>query len=160
MATRDNGQVSDVSSPPAPPDQPEVAQRQLPRRGRLWVILVLLLGLIALSYGLVNIATQKPNKNTVHIEGIGTAQELERHLRQRRVQPFQHVASLFHAHAGFEHLTRERETATAVVAVGDHQFFELVHYPLCRGSIDRLEPGDLGGDLLDLAFAHGRKHRS
>jgi protein-disulfide isomerase len=71
--TRDNGRVSDIASPPEPP---EVAQRQLPRRGRVWVILLLLLGLIALGYGLVNIATQKPNKNTVHLEGIGTAQEL------------------------------------------------------------------------------------
>lgn len=73
---RDNGAVSDIASPPESPDQPEVAQRQLPRRGRIWVILFLLLGLVALGYGLVNIATQKPNKNTVHIEGIGTAQEL------------------------------------------------------------------------------------
>lgn len=73
IGTRDNGGVSNVA---APPDQPEVAQRQLPRRGRAWVILILVLGLIALGYGLVNIATQKPNKNTVHIEGIGTAQEL------------------------------------------------------------------------------------
>ena len=39
-------------------------------------ILSSLLGLIALGYALVNIATQKPDKNTVHIEGIGEAQEL------------------------------------------------------------------------------------
>ena len=74
---RDNGAVSNATAPPEqPPEQPEVAQRQLPRRGRVWVVLLLLAGLVALSYGLVNIATQKPNKNTVHIEGIGTAQEL------------------------------------------------------------------------------------
>jgi protein-disulfide isomerase len=72
-ATRDNGRVSNVA---APPDQPEVIHRQLPRRGRFWVVLLLVLGLIALGYGLVNIATQKPNKNTVHLEGIGAAQEL------------------------------------------------------------------------------------
>ena len=60
---RDNGVVSEIASPPESPDQPEVAQRQLPRRGRVWVILLLLLGLVALGYGLVNIATQKPNKN-------------------------------------------------------------------------------------------------
>jgi hypothetical protein len=71
---RDNGPVSNATAPPELP--PEVAQRQLPRRGRVWVVLILLLGLVALGYGLVNIATQKPNKNTVHIEGIGAAQEL------------------------------------------------------------------------------------
>jgi len=74
--SRDNGRVSNVASPPESPDQPEVAQRKLPRRGRIWVVLILLVGLVALSYGLVNIATQKPNKNVVHLEGIGTAQEL------------------------------------------------------------------------------------
>ncbi len=73
VAAGDNGDVSDVVSPP---QEPEVPQRPLPRRGRGWVILVLVLGLIALSYALVNIATQKPNKNTVHIAGISAAQEL------------------------------------------------------------------------------------
>jgi protein-disulfide isomerase len=48
----------------------------MPRRGRFWVILVLLLGLIALGYAIANIATQKPNKNTVHVEGVNEAQEL------------------------------------------------------------------------------------
>ncbi|MBS1861223.1 MAG: thioredoxin domain-containing protein [Actinobacteria bacterium] len=59
-----------------PPEQPEVPQRPMPRRGRAWVVLVLALGLFALGYALVNIATQKPNKNTVHIEGVETAQRL------------------------------------------------------------------------------------
>jgi protein-disulfide isomerase len=71
---RDNGSVSNATAPPEPP--PEVAQRQLPRRGRFWVVLLLLAGVGGLGYALVNIATQKPNENTVHIEDIGTAQEL------------------------------------------------------------------------------------
>jgi len=73
-ASRDNGSVSTATEPER--QQPEVAQRPLPRRGRPWVILILLLGAIALGYSLVNIATQKPNKNVVHIAGIGEAQEL------------------------------------------------------------------------------------
>lgn len=73
IAGSDNAAVSPVT---AEPEQPEVQQRALPRRGRVWVVLILLLGAIALGYALVNIATQKPNKNTVHIAGVGEAQEL------------------------------------------------------------------------------------
>jgi protein-disulfide isomerase len=68
-----HGGVSSATTEPE--QQPEVAQRPLPR-GRFWVRLILLLGAIALGYALVNIATQKPNKNTVHIANVGTAQEL------------------------------------------------------------------------------------
>jgi protein-disulfide isomerase len=70
---RDNGPVSDVTTEP---EQPEAIQRPMPRRGRPWVILIMLLGAIALGYALVNIATQKPNKNVVHISGVGEAEEL------------------------------------------------------------------------------------
>jgi hypothetical protein len=67
---RDNGLVSNATKEPAPEVRP------LPRRGRGWVILIAVLTLLALGYALVSIATQKPNKNTVHIEGVGEAQEL------------------------------------------------------------------------------------
>src|ERR1700761_6880894 len=70
---RDNGRVSPATKEPA---QPEAPQRPMPRRGRGWVLLIGFLALLALGYGIVNIATQKPNKNTVHIEGIGEAQQL------------------------------------------------------------------------------------
>lgn len=70
---RDNGTVSDVTTEP---EQPEAVGRPLPRRGRPWVVLILLISAIAFGYALVNIATQKPNKNTVHIGSVGTAQEL------------------------------------------------------------------------------------
>jgi hypothetical protein len=69
----DNGRMSPATKDP---EQPEVLQRPLPRRGRGWVLLIGFLALLALGYGIVNIATQKPNKNTVHIEGIGEAQQL------------------------------------------------------------------------------------
>jgi Thioredoxin len=73
VAGRDNAAVSNVA---AEPEQPDVARRPMPRRGRPWVILILLLGAIAFGYALVNIATQKPNKNTVHISGVEQAQQL------------------------------------------------------------------------------------
>jgi protein-disulfide isomerase len=74
FAARDNGAVSDITTEPE--QQLPPPQRPMPRRGRFWVVLILLLGGIALGYALVNIATQKPNKNVVHISGVGQAQEL------------------------------------------------------------------------------------
>jgi protein-disulfide isomerase len=72
IAGRDNGRVSPTTKEP----EPEVLHRPLPRRGRGWVLLIAALTLLALGYAVVNIATQKPNKNTVHVAGIGEAQEL------------------------------------------------------------------------------------
>ncbi len=72
-AARDNGPVSPVTKEP---EQPEAINRPMPRRGRGWVILIGALALLALGYSIVNLSTQKPNKNTVHIEGVGEAQEL------------------------------------------------------------------------------------
>jgi len=54
----------------------EVAVKAMPRRGRLWVILLLALGLFGLGYLVVEIATLKPGDPVVHVEGIGDAQEL------------------------------------------------------------------------------------
>ncbi len=54
----------------------EVAVQTIPRRGRLWVILVLALGAIALGYALVNIATQKAGRAVVRVAGISDAQEI------------------------------------------------------------------------------------
>jgi protein-disulfide isomerase len=54
----------------------EVAVKPLPRRGRWWVALVLGLGLIALGYAIVNIATQKADRGIVHVAGISEAQEI------------------------------------------------------------------------------------
>jgi protein-disulfide isomerase len=71
-AARDNDPVSNATTEP----EPKIVQRPLPRRGRGWVILIGALALLALGYGIVNIATQKPNHNTVHIAGVGEAQEL------------------------------------------------------------------------------------
>ena len=48
----------------------------VPRRGRAWVILLLALGVGALAYALVNIATQKAGPAAIRIAGIGEAQEL------------------------------------------------------------------------------------
>jgi protein-disulfide isomerase len=54
----------------------EIAVKAMPRRGRLWVIALLALGLFALGYFVVEVSTQKPGRAVVHIAGISDAQEL------------------------------------------------------------------------------------
>ncbi len=54
----------------------EVAVKPLPRRGRLWVILMLALGLFGLGYLVVEAATIEPGDPVVHVEGITDAQRL------------------------------------------------------------------------------------
>jgi protein-disulfide isomerase len=54
----------------------EVAVKPMPQRGRIWVVILLAMGLIALGYAIVNIATQKEDKGIVHVAGISEAQEL------------------------------------------------------------------------------------
>ncbi len=53
----------------------ELAITPMPRRGRIWVILVLGIGLFALGYAIVNIATQKATKDVVQLSGISETQE-------------------------------------------------------------------------------------
>lgn len=52
----------------------EVAAKPLPRRGRLWVIALLALGLFALGYVIVEMSTQEPGDPVVHLDGIEGAQ--------------------------------------------------------------------------------------
>jgi protein-disulfide isomerase len=54
----------------------EVAVKPLPRRGRIWVILLLALGLTALGYTIVEMSTQEPGDPVVHLTGIEDAQAL------------------------------------------------------------------------------------
>ncbi len=54
----------------------EAAVKPIPRRGRLWVALVLALGAVALGYAIVDISTQKPDSSIVHLAGISEAQEI------------------------------------------------------------------------------------
>jgi Thioredoxin len=54
----------------------EVAVKAMPRRGRFWVALILLLGLGGLGYAVVNISTQKAGHAVVHVAGIAEAQEI------------------------------------------------------------------------------------
>jgi len=54
----------------------EAAVTPIPRRGRLWVILVLGLALFALGYAVVQISTRKAARDVVHVEGIANAQEI------------------------------------------------------------------------------------
>jgi protein-disulfide isomerase len=55
---------------------PEAAVKAMPRRGRLWVILILAIGLFGLGYLVVSIATLEPGDPVVHVEGITDAQKL------------------------------------------------------------------------------------
>lgn len=52
----------------------EIAVTPIPRRGRLWVVLGLLLALLALGYAVVDIATKEAGRDVVRVEGISTAQ--------------------------------------------------------------------------------------
>jgi protein-disulfide isomerase len=61
---RDNAAVSEVAATP------------IPQRGRLWVILILGLALVALGYAVVQISTREAGRDVVSVEGIGDAQEL------------------------------------------------------------------------------------
>ncbi len=54
----------------------EAAVKAIPRRGRLWVILMLALALFGIGYLVVSIATLKPGDPAVHVAGIGDAQQL------------------------------------------------------------------------------------
>ncbi|HEY5052934.1 MAG TPA: thioredoxin domain-containing protein [Solirubrobacterales bacterium] len=53
----------------------EVAVSPMPRRGRIWVIAVLGVGLFALGYLIVGLATQKKARPLVQVSGISEAQE-------------------------------------------------------------------------------------
>jgi protein-disulfide isomerase len=50
--------------------------KPIPRRGRLWVIAVLALGLFGLGYAIVSISTQKAGRSVVKVAGISEAQEI------------------------------------------------------------------------------------
>lgn len=54
----------------------EVAATPVPRRGRLWVVLVLGLALAALGYTIVDLSTREAGRQVVRVEGVGTAQRL------------------------------------------------------------------------------------
>jgi len=53
-----------------------LAAQQGRRRGRWMVLTLLALAATALIVGIVELSTQKPDRNQVHLEGIGDAQEI------------------------------------------------------------------------------------
>jgi protein-disulfide isomerase len=57
-----------------PASDPEA--KSTPRRGRLWVIAALALGLFGLGYAIVSISTQKAGRGVVKVAGIAEAQEI------------------------------------------------------------------------------------
>jgi protein-disulfide isomerase len=54
----------------------EAAVKPLPQRGRIWVIVLLALGLTALGYTIVEMSTQEPGDPVVRLAGIEDAQRL------------------------------------------------------------------------------------
>jgi protein-disulfide isomerase len=54
----------------------EAAATPMPRRGRIWIVLVLGLTLFGLGYAIVEIATKPPGRNVVRVDGVAEAQEL------------------------------------------------------------------------------------
>jgi protein-disulfide isomerase len=52
----------------------ELAARPIPRRGRLWVILMLALAFAVLGYVLVDISTKEAGREVVEVDGIVAAQ--------------------------------------------------------------------------------------
>jgi protein-disulfide isomerase len=52
----------------------EVAVKPLPQRGRLWVIALLALALLAFGYTIVEMSTQEPGDPVIHVAGIEEAQ--------------------------------------------------------------------------------------
>jgi protein-disulfide isomerase len=54
----------------------ELAVKAMPRRGRLWVIAILSIAVAGLGYLIVEISTQKADKDIIHIAGISEAQEI------------------------------------------------------------------------------------
>lgn len=54
----------------------QVPSRPLPRRGRIWVILILGLALFGLGYFIVTASTKKAGSDVVHVSGISEAQEI------------------------------------------------------------------------------------
>jgi protein-disulfide isomerase len=56
--------------------RPEPAVVPIPRRGRIWVVLALVIAVGMLGYAIVSISTQKAGRAVVHLAGISEAQEL------------------------------------------------------------------------------------
>jgi protein-disulfide isomerase len=63
-------------SPVTEDQRPKAPQKPMPRRGRIWVVLLLGAAILALGYAVVNIATQKAGRDVVQIAGIAEAQEI------------------------------------------------------------------------------------
>jgi protein-disulfide isomerase len=58
------------------PPVSEIAAKPLPRRGRLGVLAILALALLALGYTIVELSTREPGPAVVHVDGITDAQRL------------------------------------------------------------------------------------
>lgn len=60
----------------------EAAAKPIPRRGRVWVLLVLSLGALALGVAIFDLATKEPGEEYVRVEGVNDSQRLFGGVRQ------------------------------------------------------------------------------
>ena len=70
------GSVFNEGMPEAAEAMPKAAMTPIPRRGRIWVILLLGLALFGLGYALVQISTREAGRRVVRVQGISNAQEI------------------------------------------------------------------------------------
>jgi protein-disulfide isomerase len=54
----------------------EAAATPIPRKGRVWVILLLSVFALGIGYAIVSIATKEPGREVVRVDGIGPSQEI------------------------------------------------------------------------------------
>jgi hypothetical protein len=88
---------------------------------------------------------------------VGVAEEVERHVGHRRLQPVQDQRGAFGAQGCLQQLAGVLQAADAGVLGGRHGV-ELVDHVADDVGFQLAQPGDLGGQLLDLVLGQAGQH--